>query len=185
MTTQPLESAISSARGVLGNVKTDQLDDSTPCASWKVRDLINHIVGGQAFFTAGIKGEPMSGGDTDYASGDFVGDFDRNAKECVAAFSEQGAMERMCTLPFGTMPGSAFVNLAATDTFVHGWDLAKATGQDTDLDPQLAAGLLAGSRAAISDAVRGDEPMPFAKEQKAPAVCSAADELAAFLGRTV
>ena len=29
------------------------------------------------------------------------------------------------------------------DTFQHGWDLAKATGQDTDLDPELAAGLLA------------------------------------------
>ena len=28
-------------------VKTDQLEDQTPCKSWKVRDLVNHIVGGR------------------------------------------------------------------------------------------------------------------------------------------
>ena len=66
------------------------------------------------------------------------------------------------------MPGSAFVGIAATDTFTHGWDLAKATGQSTDLAPQLAAGLLAGAKQFISDAIRGPEPMPFAAEQPAP-----------------
>jgi uncharacterized protein (TIGR03086 family) len=91
----------------------------------------------------------------------------------------------MCTLPFGTMPGSAFVGIAATDTFVHGWDLAKATGQNTDLSPDLAAGLLVGAKAFIQDGIRGDEPMPFAAEQQAPAGASSADQLAAFLGRKV
>ncbi len=185
MSTQPLEEAIASTRGVLAGVTNDQLDNATPCASWKVRDLVNHIVGGQAFFTAGINGEPIAPGATDYASGDFVSEFDQSAKQCVAAFAADGAMARMCTLPFGTMPGSAFIGLAATDTFVHGWDLAKATGQDTNLNPELASALLAGSKAAISDAVRGDEPMPFAAAQQAPSGASAADQLAAFLGRKV
>jgi len=89
-------------------------------------------------------------------------------------------------LPFGDMPGSAFVGIAATDTFTHGWDLAKATGQPTDLAPDLAAGLLGGVRTSIPDSFRGpDGKAPFGAEQVAPAGSSNADQLAAFLGRTV
>ena len=36
--------AVRSSRPVLAAVRPEQLDDSTPCASWKVRDLINHMV---------------------------------------------------------------------------------------------------------------------------------------------
>ncbi len=91
----------------------------------------------------------------------------------------------MYTLPFGTMPGSAFMGLATTDTFVHAWDLAKSTGQSTDLDPTMAAALLAQSKAAIQDSFRGPEGAPFGPEAEAPADASDADRLAAFLGRTV
>ena len=84
------------------------------------------------------------------------------------------------------MPASAFMGLATTDTFTHGWDLAKATGQSTDIDPQLAEQLLAGSKMAIQEAFRGpDGKAPFGAEQQAPAGATKADELAAFLGRTM
>ena len=75
------------------------------------------------------------------------------------------------------------LRLATTDTFAHGWDLAKATGQSTDLDPELAEGLLAN--APIPDTFRGDEPMPFGPQQEAPPGATAADRLAAYLGRKV
>jgi uncharacterized protein (TIGR03086 family) len=66
----------------------------------------------------------------------------------------------------------------------HGWDVAKATGQSTDLDPELAAELLEGARLAIPDAFRGpDTQAPFGPEQPVPANATNADKLAAFLGR--
>jgi uncharacterized protein (TIGR03086 family) len=184
MTTEVLEQAIAATRGVLVNVSRDQLDDATPCASWKVSDLINHIVGGQYFFAGGVLGE-LPSGETDWSAGDFVADFDEGARRCVEAFNGDGAMDRMLTLPFGQMPGSAFIGLASTDTFTHGWDLAKATGQDTDLAPQLATGLLAGARVAIQPAFRSADGAVFGLEQTAPEGASNADQLAAFLGRTV
>lgn len=184
MSTQPLEQAVATTREVLANVKADQLDDPTPCASWKVRDLINHIVGGHRFFGAGLRGE-QPGGEVDDASGDYVGAFDEVTSSTVAGFGAPGALDKSYTLPFGTMPGSAFMGLATTDTFVHAWDLAKATGQSTDLDPQLAEALLAQSKAAIQDAFRGPEGAPFGPEAEAPADATAADRLAAFLGRSV
>jgi uncharacterized protein (TIGR03086 family) len=185
MSTQTLEQAVASTRAVLAKVSAAQLSDSTPCASWKVSDLINHIVGGQYFFAAGVTGTPPSGESPDFSAGDFLAAFDAASTACVEAFSAEGTMTKMLTLPFGQMPGAAFIGLAATDTFQHGWDLAKATGQSTDLSPELAAGLLAGAKMSISDAFRGPEGAPFGAPKQAPAGASNADQLAAFLGRAV
>jgi uncharacterized protein (TIGR03086 family) len=185
MATEALEQAIAATRGVLANVNRDQLGDDTPCAQWKVSDLVNHIVGGQYFFESGARGAPPAGGDTDYSAGDFLAAFDEGSQRCVAAFSADGVMDEMLTLPWGQMPGSAFVGLAATDTFAHGWDLAKATGQDTDLAPDLAEQLLVGARQSIQPAFRSEDGAVFGPEKEAPAGAGNADRLAAFLGRTV
>jgi len=185
MSTQPLESAIASTRSVLENVSAEQLEGSTPCASWDVSALINHVVGGQHFFRAAAEGQPPSTEEVDFASGDFVAAFDEAAAGAVAAFQAEGVMEKTLTLPFGEMPGAAFMGLAATDCFQHGWDLARATGQSTDLAPELAAGLLQQSRMGISEDFRGPEGAPFGPEQQAPDGAPSADQLAAFLGRSV
>ena len=184
MSTQSLEAAIASTRGVLVGVSADQMGNDTPCAAWDVSGLINHVVGGLHFFVAGVKGAPPAEA-PDFAAGDFVASFDAAATELVGAFGAEGALEKMYELPFGTMPGSAFMGLAMTDTFQHGWDLAKATGQSTDLAPELASALLAQSKQAIQESFRGPEGAPFGTEQSCPDGSSTADELAAFLGRAV
>jgi uncharacterized protein (TIGR03086 family) len=184
MSTEMLETAIAATRGVLAGVSADQLDDPTPCAQWDVRSLVNHIVGAQYFFAAGVTGA-APGGHEDFASGDYLAAYDTAAAAAVAAFAGDGVMEKTLTLPFGQMPGAAFLGMAATDTLTHGWDLAKATGQDTDLAPELSAQLLAVSRQAIQPAFRSEEGTVFGLEQPAPAGGSNADQLAAFLGRTV
>jgi len=185
MSTQPYQQAIASTRSVLTGVKADQMGAATPCASWTVAELINHIVGAQHFFIAGMQGTPPVGADSDYSSGDYVAAFDEICKENVAAFSADGVLEKMISMPFGDMPGAAVMGLATTDTFQHGWDLAQATGQPTDLAPELAAGLLERSRKMIQDGFRGPEGAPFGAEQSAPEGASNADRLAAFLGRAV
>jgi uncharacterized protein (TIGR03086 family) len=186
MSTAPLEQAMQATRTVLAGVSREQLTSATPCASWKVSDLVNHVVGGQFFFAAAASGQAPTGEPPDFSAGDFLASFDEGSAASLAAFRAEGAMERIVHLPFGDMPGAAVVGIAATDTFTHGWDLAKATGQRTDLAPELAAGLLAGVRAAIPDSFRGaDGAAPFGPEQSAPAGASNADQLAAFLGRSV
>jgi uncharacterized protein (TIGR03086 family) len=187
MSTATLEQAIASTRAVLAGVKPDQLGADTPCASWKVTELINHMVGGQFFFAAMANGEaPSDEPSPDFAAGDFLGTFDHAGAACVAAFSADGVMEKTLHLPFGDMPGAAFILIAATDTFAHGWDLARATGQNADLDPALAHALLEDIRPALSDGFRGAEGQaPFVAAQTAPDGACNADQLAAFLGRTV
>ncbi len=186
MSTAPLKQAIRSARSVLDEVSASDMAKQTPCASWKVSELINHMVGAQYFFVGGMKGEMPAGEAPDYASGDFLSAFDEACAAALEVFEADGAMERIAKLPFGDMPGAAFIGLATTDTFTHAWDLAKSLGRDTDLAPDLAAQLLAGSKMSIQDGFRGpDGVAPFGLQQEAPAGASNADQLAAFLGRTV
>jgi uncharacterized protein (TIGR03086 family) len=184
MFTQPLEEAIASTRSILDNVTAAQLDDATPCASWKVRDVINHVVGTQHFFTNALTGTAPADGDP--ASGDFMAAFDEATSVCLAAFQADGVADRTIALPFGEIPGAAVAGIVATDTFTHGWDLARATGQPTDLAPDLAAALLAGAEENISDAFRGPDGQGlFGPKQEAPTDASNADRLAAFLGRQI
>ena len=173
------------SRDVMANVKADQLQNATPCASWDVSGLINHMVGGQHLWAAGMQGQAPSHDQPDFAAGDYMAAFNEAAATCLDCFQAEGAMTQIVKMPFGDFPGAGFMGLAVNDTFMHAWDLAKATGQNTDLAPELAAGILAQAKQNIQDAFRGPEGAPFGPEQQAPEGASAADQLAAFLGRTV
>ena len=44
MATEQLQTAIASTRAILAATTAEQLDQPTPCSSWKVRDIINHVI---------------------------------------------------------------------------------------------------------------------------------------------
>ena len=189
MSADVLERAFASTAKVLANLGSDQLDQPTPCASWTVRDLVNHIVGAASWYaiTAETGAAPTGEHDelaADFTTGDVQSAFEQGAQRAVAAFRAPGAMDKTMTLPFGEMPGSAFVLLASTDTFTHAWDLAKAIGQPSDLDPELAEQLLEFSKVAVPEEARGPEGRAvFGPVVEPPPDASAADRLAAYLGR--
>jgi uncharacterized protein (TIGR03086 family) len=186
MGSELLSQAMASTGTVLAGVSKDRLDAPTPCASWQVRELVNHVVGGATYFavTAETGEAPSREGEQDFCAGDFVAEFTTGAARAVKAFDADGVMDKTLKLPFAELPGGVFVNIAAMDVFTHGWDLARATGQSTDLDPALAEQLLAFAEALLPDAMRGpDGQAPFGAEVEAPAGADAADRLAAFLGR--
>src|SRR4051794_2411098 len=187
MTTENLERAFADTRAIVAKVKPDQMTDPTPCQSWDVRGLLNHIIGGSYYFAECVNtGVAPTEEGPDMTTGDLVATYDEGIKQAVAGFATPGAMEKTIQMPFGALPAPAWMGIATTDVFMHGWDLAKATGQPTDIDPELAAQLLEGARAFIQPAFRGDDTKsPFGPEQTAPGGASAADHLAAFLGRTV
>lgn len=187
MATEGLQQAMAATRAVLANVTPDQYESASPCESWNVRALVNHIVGGTHYFAKSVENgkAPTDAPDTDFTQGDVLANYDEGIAATVAAFNAPGALEKMIEMPFGTFPGAAFMGLATTDQFTHGWDLARATGQDTNIAPDLAAQLLVGAKASIPDQFRGpDGQAPFGAAQTAEGG-SNADELAAFLGRKV
>jgi len=189
VSTEALERAFAMTRGLLAGVTPDHYDDPSPCASWRVRDVVNHVVEGANWFAlcvnAGEAPDPDPTHGVDYAAGDLLASYDEGVAATVAAFGAPGAQERIIKLPFGELPGAVFMGIATNDVFVHGWDLAKATGQSTDLDPELAGQLLSQAQGFVSDDFRGaDGEAPFGAAVDPPASAHVADKLAAFLGRT-
>jgi uncharacterized protein (TIGR03086 family) len=126
----------------LGHVKgaVDQLDEPTPCDGWSVRTLMDHMLDTQRYFIGAARGEkvsPPSPSPPGLAGDDPVAAFDRGRSELLAAFGEPGAIETT-----GPALGIAFA-----DQLLHGWDLAKATGQDTVMPdglPAVAYGVIHG-----------------------------------------
>ncbi len=182
MSGDALRRAFASTRAVLVNVDADSLEDPTPCRSWNVAQVVNHVVTAPRFGVSALQVGEAQPDEADYAHRDFVAAYDTTTEQTLAAFGEAGALERMVKLPFAEVPGSFVRMMITTDQFTHGWDLARATGQSTDLDPELATELLA--QAAIPDQFRGEDGVaPFGPVQQAHADASAADKLAAHLGR--
>lgn len=179
------------ARAVLAGVRPEQYDDPTPCASWKVRDVINHLVGANHWFADTVESgtAPTSESDVggpDVVDGDVLAAYDEASKRAIEAFRAPEALDKTLTLPFGDVPAAAFCMLAANDQYVHAWDLATATGQQTDVAPELAEQLLGFAEQAVGDALRGaDGQAPFGPRVTAPEAASAAAKLAAFCGRAV
>jgi len=183
MQVMDLNRALQSTMTMLAKVEPGQLAAPTPCASWDVRALINHFVGTARWWADTVTGAGDAV-EADYAAGDFVAAYEESIGLAVAAFEADGVLGRTVRLPFGEFPGDVVLGMAALDQFTHGWDLARAIGQHTDLDPALAAELLGQARLGITEAFRGpDGQAPFGPARDAMAGASQADELAAFLGR--
>ena len=106
------------------------LDASTPCDEWDVRGVMNHMLDTQNYFVGATRGDdvsPPSPHPPELISDDPVADFERARAETLATFGEKGVVERT-----GPSLGIAF-----SDQLLHGWDLAKATGQDSTMPEGL------------------------------------------------
>jgi uncharacterized protein (TIGR03086 family) len=162
---------------VLVNVTSDQLSSPTPCAEWDVKALIDHVIAGNQRVVERAGGQvaplPEDRGAAHRAS----------AEAAQETFAAPQALTRTYQLPIGEIPGTAFIEVRTSDLLVHAWDLAMATGQPTDLDPELAEYVLAFSKQMMSrPGLRGDG-RPYGGEQPCADQRPAADQVAAFLGR--
>jgi uncharacterized protein (TIGR03086 family) len=171
-------------REVLTKVRPEQMSLPTPDDEWDVRALINHVVLGNLWAAENVKT-----GSAPRPSGDIIGEreplqaYTASADAMMASFEELGALSRMVTMRFGEMPAAGLAGFRFVDLVVHAWDLAKATGQDTDFAPELCEAALAMSRQRMANVDRAN--MPFKDEVAVPADAPAADRLAGFLGRQV
>ena len=85
-------------------------------------------------------------------------------------------------MPWGKVPGHVAVAGYVREVLAHGWDLARATGQETELDPELGAYALEISRRSLPES--GREGIPFGPVVPAPASAGVYAQFAAWLGRT-
>lgn len=129
----------------VGGVK--DLDAATPCDEWAVRDLLNHMLDTQRYFLAAARGEeasPPSPNPPDVLSDNPRQDFERIQADVTDAFSQDGVIDR-------TGPA---IGIAFADQLLHGWDLARATGQDETMPDGLAQAAYATIHGRFTDEQR-------------------------------
>ena len=129
--------ALAATGDIVGRIKPEQLDASTPCEDYDVRGLLQHLISGNYWVAPLVAGKTIDEvGDS--LDRDFsIEDYDASAKEADAAFSGPGAMQKPVAVSYGPVPAEVYAGHRFLDVLVHGWDLAKATGQDATLDPEL------------------------------------------------
>jgi hypothetical protein len=99
--TDALAAAFRASREVLARVDAASLGEPTPCKSWDVRALMNHMIGAPRSATSLVIGTPTHGTDGDFAAGDFVRFHDETSSAALAPFGAAGALDTTITLPFG------------------------------------------------------------------------------------
>ena len=165
---------------VIDAIKPEQYSDQSPCAEWTVRDVLNHVITGNLMFHARITGELAPDRTVDHTGADPLAAWRASAAKLREAFGREGVLDKVFESPFGPRPGAFLLTMRVNDSLIHAWDLAKATGQSTDLDPELAQACLS---------LITQMPIPrtpgsmFAPQQQAPDGATVADRLAAFTGR--
>ena len=180
---ETLAATLQEAKKVLSSVGADQWTLPSPCAEWDVRGVVNHMTGGALMLAASISGAPFAHVD-DYIGDDPIGAFNAASAAALSAIqADPSVLGRTVIMPFGEMPGAVIVGIMANDEFAHAWDVARATGQSTDLHQELSEDRLAAVQEMMTPEFR--KPGFFGPEMTAPDGACAADRLAAFLGRTV
>ena len=132
-------------------VEPGQWDDEA-LPGWTVGDLVAHLVTEMLWVAPLLAGEPFAEGrfpdDTDDLLGadPFTG-WETAADTALTAFAEDDAMTHTVHLARGPAPATEYALELTADLTVHAWDLARATGGDTELDGELVtAALLVGER---------------------------------------
>jgi uncharacterized protein (TIGR03086 family) len=173
---------------IVAGVRPDQYGRPTPCSEWTVHGVLNHLIGtlilGKALLgdTAPEAGASPPGGQP---AVDVVGDDPLEAYRTgvagLLAACGGDVFARAHQTPLGEMPGTLLGGFTALDIFVHGWDLAVATGQDPSLDEGTAAAMLAFAQQAVTADTRAPLIGP---EVAVRDDASVTDRLVAFMGRT-
>jgi uncharacterized protein (TIGR03086 family) len=177
-----LEGALANTTRLVEGIGDDQWQTSTPCAKWNVRELVQHTVGVMANFAGGAANAGPVGDPAEFDLGTDAGaTCAAVAAECVANWTARGELESIVSLGENEFPGMVGININMLDAYVHGWDIAQATGQDANLNDDLCVGLLGFSQQAIPAAPReGDN---FWAVVDAGENAGASNQLLGYLGR--
>lgn len=170
---------------VVGGISTEHLHDPTPCTEWDVEQLRDHVVGWLATFAAGFADPggqaPRASLDGYQPPADPVAETDTAADTLLRAV-RGGAVGRPLRLGDSAMPGDMALSMILWEYQVHGWDLARATGQPWSPPAEAAAASLSFAPAMLTGDYQGDGK-PFANQVPVPESAAPLDRLLGLSGR--
>ncbi|MFE3523218.1 TIGR03086 family metal-binding protein [Streptomyces sp. NPDC059161] len=161
-----------------------RLAGPTPCAEWDLRGLVNHWVlyGSHGLEHRALR-KPLP---DELTARDFTADADwaeqyaAQLDRAVAAWADPAAWEGEIDLGGSAMPAKEIALMLIEELVLHGWDVARATGQEVRLSQESAAFVL---RAVESNAEIYRQYQGFADAVDRPATATTLERALAASGR--
>ena len=148
-----LQPAATEVARLLDGVTDDHLAGPTPCPEYPVAALLDHLLGLSLAFTWAARKTPeTANGGTGSGPGSATAEhldprwrtlLPQRLDELVAAWREPAAWDGMTEAGGVRLPAEVMGAVALDELVLHGWDLARATGQPFTCDPASTAVVLA------------------------------------------
>jgi uncharacterized protein (TIGR03086 family) len=187
-----MAAAATEAAKVVSGVPEGTLDAPTPCGDWDLRTLLNHTI-----LWTSYSAERRAHGESvaeDLMTKDFTAepgfraDYARQIDRAVRAWSDPKAWAGELGVMGDATPAADVGAMLIMEMALHGWDVAKATGQEYHADDAMAEALLDTVQAqaelfrkyqGFADAIEA----PAGATATAPATASAFDRALRLSGR--
>lgn len=181
--TDLLERSIATTARLLADVNEDRWSSPSPCPDMTALGVVQHLVGGLTQFAATGAQEPFDERSLErsFSGEDAREEYQAAGDRMMAVWSQPGVAERDYPMPWGDSAGSDLIGFMLIEQVTHGWDIAKATGQEPGYDSELVEATLDLARGYDDESIR--VPGMFGPIVPAPDGGPAIDRLAAFLGR--
>ena len=176
--------ALDQTDAIIAAIPARQAGLATPCPAWDVRALVRHVVGqGLRNLLVSARGQTADWQlPADELGEDWAAEFRASAARLTDVW-QAANLDRPVPMPGGgqtPLRGRADQQIA--ELAMHGWDLARATGQQAGLDPALARHALSWSEQMLRPEFRGPDKA-FGPEVAVPADAPIYQRLAGWFGR--
>lgn len=174
---------------LIANIGDDQLALPTPCPDYTLGDLLDHVDGlSLAFADAAIKTIPEGGSQAPSVDGARLGsDWRSRIPQRLAALADAwhdpAAWEGMTQAGSVDMPGEIAGLVALNEVIVHGWDVARASGQPYDAEPDHVEACIRTMAPQPGEERPVGDDVPFGRPVEVPVDAPPIDRLVAVLGR--
>ncbi|MCX4820255.1 TIGR03086 family metal-binding protein [Streptomyces sp. NBC_01142] len=131
-----LHPAASAVAQLIDGIGDERLADPTPCPEYAVRELLGHLVGLATAFRDAARKDLGPTTDTDpgvalpVLGNDWRTVLPQRLDELAEAWRDPGAWEGDTQAGGITFPAAIAGRVALNELVIHGWDLARATGQE-------------------------------------------------------
>jgi uncharacterized protein (TIGR03086 family) len=185
-----LTPAVDRMTTLLEGVRDEQLGSATPCTNYTLGDLLDHIGGlSWAFAAAATKSPderlsaPPPPPDASRLGTDWRSRIPADLAGLAEAWKDPAAWTGMTKAGGVEMPGEVCGLVALNELVLHGWDVARASGQRYECDQaslDACLGLVAQFTGPGSESLRGDA---FGPVVEVPPDAPPLDRLVGLSGR--
>jgi len=165
---------------VVRGAPDDSWDHRSPVEAWRARDVVGHLVEWLPSFLEGGAGVRLPA--VPSAADDPVAAWEAHVAAVQELLDDPATQRITLSNPHtGDLPLDAAIDRFYTgDVFLHSWDLARATGQEPDLDPARCAVMLAGME-PLDELLR--QSGQYGPRVPVPDDAPVPDRLIGFIGR--